>query len=123
MSAADARKAVEAFFDGFNARDQEAVRAALNYPHVRLASRRVLITETASDFAIPYDRLIAAESWHHSTLDRCDVVQEGPDKVHFDVRFRRYLEDGTCYATHQSLWIVTRLDDHWGVQARSSYAP
>ena len=115
MSAADARKAVEAFFDGFNARDQDAVRASLNYPHVRLASGRVLITQTAADFAIPYDRLIAT--------DRCEVVQEGPDKVHFDVRFRRYLEDGSSYATHQSLWIVTCLDAHWGVQARSSYAP
>ena len=120
---ADARKAVEAFFDAFNRRDQEDVRKTLHYPHVRLASDRVLVTEAPEDFAIPYEWLEKNEGWHHSSLDACDVVHEGPDKVHFDVRFRRYHEDGSSYASHQTLWIVTRRDGHWGIQARSSYAP
>ncbi len=123
MSAADARKVVESFFDGFNARDPEAVRASLNFPHVRLASSRVVTVERREDFGVPYDLLIEREGWHHSSLDRCELVHEGPNKVHFDVRFRRYHEDGACYAEYQSLWIVTCIDDHWGIQARSSYAP
>ena len=45
------------------------------------------------------------------------------DKVHFDVCFSRYLADGSRYATHQALWVVTRLEGHWGIQARSSFAP
>jgi hypothetical protein len=40
-----------------------------------------------------------------------------------DVVFSRYKADGTKYATYQSLWIVTKKDDGWGVQARSSFAP
>jgi hypothetical protein len=95
----------------------------MNFPHVRLASGRVIVTERAEDFRTPYELLIEREGWHHSTLDRCDLVHDGPDKVHFDVRFRRYHEDGSVYAEHRSLWVVTRDDDHWGIQARSSYAP
>ena len=123
MSVPDAKKAVEAFFEGFNARDQDAVRGSMNFPHVRLASGRVIVTERAQDFRVPYDLLIEHEGWHHSTLDRCELVHDGPDKVHFDVRFRRYKEDGSVYAEHRSLWVVTRDGDHWGIQARSSYAP
>ena len=123
MSAPDARKAVEAFFDAFNRRDQDDVRKALHYPHVRFASDRVRVTETAEDFTIPYEWLEKKEGWHHSTLDSCELVHEGPDKVHFDVRFRRYHADSSCYASHQTLWIVTCRDGAWGVQARSSYAP
>ncbi len=123
MSAADARKAVEAFFDGFNARDPDAVRSALHYPHVRFASGSVRINDDAASFKIPYDLLVEREGWHHSTLDACEPVHEGPDKVHFDVRFRRYHEDGSCYAEHRALWIVVRSEGRWGVQARSSYAP
>jgi hypothetical protein len=123
MSASEARQAVEAFFKGFNAHDQEAIRASLNFPHVRLASSTVRVWEQASDFQTPFDRLIAAEGWHHSGIDEINLIHEGPDKVHFDVRFSRYKEDGTRYAQHATIWVVTRSDGRWGVQARSSYAP
>ena len=123
MSAVEARGAIEHFFAGFNARNQEAIRAALHYPHVRIASGRVAIAHNASEFRIPFDALIAAEGWHHSTLDAAAVVHEGPDKVHFDVRFSRHRKDGTRYATHTALWIVTRENGRWGLQARSSFAP
>jgi hypothetical protein len=123
VSASQARRAIDSFFEGFNARDQQKIRDAFHFPHVRFASGRVMVVEQPSDFHTPFDRLIAAEGWHHSTLDSAEVVHEGPDKVHFDVRFSRYKEDGSRYAEHRSLWIVTRTDDHWGVQGRSSYAP
>ncbi len=123
MPAADARGAVEAFFAGFNARDIEAIRAALHYPHIRLASGRIMTANQSSDYEIPFDRLAEYEGWHHSTLDRCEPIHEGPDKVHFDVCFSRFHEDGTLYATHQAVWVVTRIDGHWGIQARSSFAP
>jgi hypothetical protein len=118
-----ARKAVEAFFAGFNNRSDDGMRAAMNFPHVRLASGRVRTVERAEDFTTPFDRLTEVEGWHHSTLDACEVVHAGADKVHFDVTFSRYHDDGTRYATHRSLWVMTKLDGHWGVQARSSFAP
>jgi hypothetical protein len=39
------------------------------------------------------------------------------------VVFSRYKADGTKYATYQSLWMVTKKEGAWGVQARSSFAP
>ncbi len=123
MAASPARGVIDAFFNAFNARNQEGVRAALNYPHVRIASGRVAVAANASEFRIPFDALVAAEGWHRSELDAAAVVHEGPSKVHFDVRFSRYREDGTRYATHTALWIVTRQAGRWGLQARSSYAP
>jgi hypothetical protein len=38
-------------------------------------------------------------------------------------RASRYKADGAKYATYQALWIVTRMDGQWGVQARSRFAP
>ena len=51
------------------------------------------------------------------------MIHAGENKVHFAIRFSRHREDGTCYVTHEAIWIVTQLDGHWGVQARSSFAP
>jgi len=123
MSEVEARKAIEAFFAGFNARDNEAVRDALHYPHVRFASGRVRIAEDRSAFKTAFDFLIEREGWHHSSLDSVEVIHASDDKVHFAIEFSRYKEDGTKYVTHKSLWIVTREGDHWGVIARSSFAP
>ena len=119
----EARRAIERFFEGFNAEDDSRIREALNFPHVRIASGTVRVFERPDDFSTPFEALKQAEGWHHSTLDRAGVIHEGKEKVHFDVCFRRFREDGTCYATHAAVWVVTCIDGHWGIQARSSFAP
>ena len=123
MSAEQARQAIEIFFEGFNAENDDRIRDSLNFPHVRLASGTVRVIDRREDFRTPFEALKRAEGWHHSTLDRADVIHEGADKVHFDVRFSRFKENGSSYAVHQAIWVVTRVDGHWGIQARSSFAP
>jgi len=123
MSVEQARKAIEAFFDAFNARDIEKLRDALNYPHVRLASGRVLFFKDRSETKTRFDYLVEQEGWDRSSLDKAEVIHAGEDKVHFAVEFSRYKKDGAKYVTHKSLWIITNQDGHWGVQARSSFAP
>ena len=123
MSAAEARRAIEIFFEGFNAEKDERIHESLNFPHVRIASGTVRVIEDPEHFKTPFASLKKIEGWHHSTLDRSDVIHAGTHKVHFDVCFSRFQADGTRYATHQAVWVVTRIDGHWGIQARSSFAP
>jgi hypothetical protein len=40
----------------------------------------------------------------------------------FAVEFSRWRKDGTELSPHKSIYVVTRQDGHWGVQARSSFA-
>ncbi|MFP8881078.1 MAG: hypothetical protein VCE43_17325 [Myxococcota bacterium] len=123
MSADEALRAIEIFFEGFNAENDSLMHEAINFPHVRIASGTVRVFEGPQNFNTPFETLKRIEGWHHSTLDRADVIHEGPDKVHFDVCFSRFQEGGSRYATHQAIWVVTRLGGHWGIQARSSFAP
>ncbi len=123
MSEAEAGAAIELFFEGFNAEGDSITRRALNYPHVRIASGTVRVIESADHFKTPFDLLKQREQWHHSTLDAADVIHEGSEKVHFALRFSRYREDGERYVTYEAIWIVTHIGGHWGIQARSSFAP
>lgn len=123
MEEDESRRAIELFFEGFNAEDDARIRDALNFPHVRIASGAIRVFDGPDDFRTPFAALKRAEGWHHSTLDRAEVIHRGPDKVHFDVSFSRFREDGSRYATHDAVWVVTRVGDHWGIQARSSFAP
>lgn len=120
-----ARDVMDAFMSTFNARDEKAWAATFNYPHIRIASGKVRISETAADIEEEMDfaAFAKATGWHHSAWDKVELVEAGADKVHFAVRFTRYKEDGEVLAVYDSLYVVTRMDGHWGVQARSSFAP
>jgi hypothetical protein len=121
---AGARAPIDAFFKAFNARDNEALKKTLHYPHVRInEAGGVNVWKDASDVSTDFAGLTRAEGWARSTLDSVTMRQNDGVKVHFDVVFSRYKADGTKYAVYQSLWIVTKKDGAWGVQARSSFAP
>ena len=120
-----ARAALDRFMTAFNARDLEAWRDTLHYPHVRLASGEVRYAPTRDDYLPGFDFEEFAEQfgWHHSAWDRVEVVQANPTKVHFAVSFTRYDDRDQPIATYESLYVTTLEGDHWGVLARSSFAP
>lgn len=121
---AAARAPIDAFFKAFNARDNDALKRTLHYPHVRINEQGgVNIWPTAADAVTNFGALERSEGWARSSLDSVTMRANDAVKVHFEVVFSRYKADGTKYATYQSLWIATFQDGGWGVQARSSFAP
>ena len=124
---AGAMAAMDAFMLAFNARDPQAWAASLNYPHVRFASGGVTVWQTAEEFA---DNARARSfaglqraGWDHSHWLTREVTLASPGKVHIATVFQRFNSDNEIIGTYESLYIVTRVDGHWGTQARSSLAP
>jgi hypothetical protein len=117
--------ACDAFKEAFNRSDMAAWRRTLNYPHVRLAEGKVVVSNTPEEYEREWDfaEFARRTGWHHSSYDHKQVVQRGPDKAHVAVRFTRYRADGSKIATYDALYVVTRVDGHWGVQIRSTFAP
>ena len=117
-------EAADAYMRAWNAEDQEGMADACHFPHIRMASGKVLIWEQRSNAIIPrlFDRMKEA-GWRRSAWNHRRVVHEGTDKVHLDVSFTRYGEDDVEIGVYLSLWVMTKEADGWGIQARSSYAP
>ena len=124
VAEAEARRAMDAVMDAFNSKDPVRWAATLNYPHVRLASNNVRVYNSAEEFASEsrdYAKRLAP--WDHSKWESMKVIQSGPDKVHFAVVFVRYDASGKVIGKFPSFYVVTLKNDHWGIQARSSFAP
>ena len=120
----EARAPIEAFFKAFNARDNEALKKTLHYPHVRInEAGGVTVWRDAAEAGTNFEGLTRSEGWARSSLDSVTMRQNDPVKAHFEVVFSRYKADGTKYATYQSLWVSTKKNGTWGIQARSSFAP
>jgi hypothetical protein len=117
-----AMKVLDDFMAAFNARDVAAWRKTFNFPSVRLASNALTLID--EDYHQPemFGRGALAD-WDHSAWARRQVIHAGDDKVHIDTRFVRYRKDGSVLGAFDSIYVVTRENGHWGVKARSSFAP
>jgi hypothetical protein len=119
----EATELLEEWMAAFNARDVDRWSATFNYPSVRLASGRLVILENASSLRRDVFERLTNAGWDRSAWDHHHVINSRDDKVHFDTRFTRYRADGSVIGTYDSIYVVTRQDGHWGVAARSSFAP
>jgi hypothetical protein len=119
---AAAMRCLDDFMTAFNARDLPAFEATFNFPSVRLASNTLTVLEPGHHTPAMFTTGPLAD-WSHSAWERREVIHSGPDKVHIDTRFTRYRADGSIIGGFDSIYVVTRENGHWGVKARSSYAP
>lgn len=122
---ASARGVMDDFMTTFNAKDEDAWAATFNYPHVRFASGNVIVSPDAKAITDKMDfaAFAAMSGWDHSAWDKVEALDAGSTKVHFKVTFSRYTAEDKKLATYDSLYVVTLKDGHWGIQARSSFAP
>jgi len=89
---------------------------------VRLASNTLVILNQGDMKPERFTTGALAE-WDHSAWERRNVIHAGADKVHIDTRFTRYRKDGSIIGGFDSIYVITCENGHWGVKARSSYAP
>ena len=116
-------KVLDDYMSTFNSRNVRAWEGTYQFPHYRLASGKMSVLETAGllDSAKVFGGL-QKTGWHHSKWDHRNIIQASDSKVHVDTRFSRYNADGKLIGVYESLYIVTKENDRWGVKFRSSYA-
>lgn len=113
---------LDSFLAALNARDQPALLATMHFPHYRLAGVTMRVWDQPDDSYLAGFYARAGTDWHHTEWDFRRVIVAGPEKVHLDVQFTRYRADNSAIGSYRSLYIVTRRDGDWAIQARSSFA-
>ena len=112
--------AVDEFIDTWNLRDPERWAGSLNYPHVRpspFGDIQVSPTRQAYVSRVNYDQVIAT-GWDHSEWDNRQVLHTSASKIHVAGQWSRYNSSQEVIHTNPVIYIVTRVDGHWGIQSR-----
>jgi hypothetical protein len=120
----NAKQVASNFIGSFNDQDHAKLADTLNYPQIRLAMRKFYTTESAEEFIQHSQKAeikCIAEGWDHTVIESMDSVPEGDDKVHLAIRNHRINKAGVIYNSFETLWIATLINEHWGIQFRSSY--
>ena len=118
----EALAVLDAFMAALNHGDEAGVNATFNFPHVRLAKGKVTVWQEPGDYKLEGFYTRAGEDWARSQWEERAPIHVGSDKVHFAVEFSRWRTDGSELGRYKSIYVVTRQDGRWGVQARSSFA-
>lgn len=114
---------LDTFMETFNRLDIPAWEATYQFPHYRYASGNMNILDGPSERSSESLKKAIGEEWHHSAWLRREVIHLSENKVHVDTQFARYREDGSIIATYDSLYIMTKENNRWGIKLRSSMAP
>ena len=119
---AAAERALQTFITQWNTADNANLRGAINFPFVTVpGGGALLLDRRAEDFSQDFEQMRSGQGWSRSSFDfdSYTVVKSSPDKVHAEIGFSRYRADGTTYMTSRVFYILTKQDDHWGVQVRT----
>ena len=119
---AAAKDVMAAHISALNDGDEAALAATLHFPQYRLSGGRMAVWQGPEDYFADF-RARAGDGWHHSEWDSLDVMAAEPTKVHLDVRFTRYREDGSVLGRFRSLWVLSEIQGVWAAQLHSSFAP
>jgi hypothetical protein len=116
-----ALKAVTAFFDAWNAHDQDRLAATLHYPHVRVADGTVETWRTAAEY-LAGPEPGRQRTWFKTRVDESLVAQVTATGANITVRFSRLGRDGTVLSSDSGVFLAVVRDGVWKIQARSTLA-
>lgn len=116
---AAALKAVTAFFDAWNAHDQDRLAAALHYPHVRVADGAIEIWRTSAEY-LAGPEPGRQRTWFKTRVDESLVAQVTATGANITVRFSRLGRDGSVLSSDAGVFLAVLRDGVWKIQARST---
>ena len=117
---------IESFVATANEGDAEAHARTFNFPHVLINNGAVSVWHTLEELRSEYLPQLTAlreRGWARSVYDSKEIVQSDGDTFHVAVRFTRHDLAQAPVGTYQALYVVTCVDGHWGIQARSNFVP
>jgi len=117
-------RVLDDFMAALNAYDAKGMDAQMHFPHVRIARGEVKVYPAPGSNPMDlFDKLKAEDNWSHSTWKTRELVQFNEVKAHYAVSYTRYRADGSVIGVYESLYVLTRDAQGWGILARSSFGP
>ncbi len=108
------------FFRADRAKDARAWAAVMSYPHVRVAAPgRVEHFETAEEFAAAATwTQREATGWVRTEGIEPRAIQSAPEKMHLVGGWVRYDAEDQPILSNRVVYVLTKPQNAWGVQAR-----
>ena len=120
----ECNRVLDDFMAALNAYDAAGMDRCMHFPHPRIAVGKVLVYDKPGNNPLDlFERLKKEDNWSHSRWEKREVVQFNETKAHVVLSYTRFRADGSVIGVYESLYILTKVEGRWGIQARSSFGP
>jgi hypothetical protein len=116
---AAAARCLDRFTAAFNARDFGAMDVELHFPHIMLSGAECLVWERPGQHPANLFSTLAGTGWAYTQYEKKVVILASVNKVHFAVTYTRRDQGGSVLSEHRNLWVVTQVEEKWGIALRS----
>jgi hypothetical protein len=121
---AECNRVLDAFMGALNAYDPAGMERCMHFPHPRIAADKVVVYAAPGSNPMDlFDRLKKEDGWSYSRWVKREVIQFNERKAHVVLSYTRFRADDSVIGTYDSLYVLTKVDGRWGIQARSSFGP
>ena len=114
------------YTEAHNNLDIEAFVDTFNFPLFDMSGKKRIISMTAATKEELISQMpdmvkdLKNQGRAYSTFQRMEAVQSNAEKVHILCEFSRHHSDDSVYLQGEIIYIVTKINEHWGVQFRSA---
>ena len=115
---------LDRFMAALNAYDSAAMDREMHFPHVRMAAGTITVYEAPGSNPMDlFERLKAEDDWKYSEWGDRILVQWHASKAHYALNYTRFRSDRSVIGKYESLYVLTKMNERWGIMARSSFGP
>ena len=118
-----------AFLDTFNAHDAEGWAGVNSWPHARISAAPLdhsihwrpatrIFADAEEYLSAPLWEELEATGWVRSESLPPRIVQSSEIKAHIAGGWTRYDADGTALASNRIVYVMTKTEEGWGIQAQ-----
>ncbi len=117
------KRIIKDYICAFNSRDQNLMASLFNFPHIRFANGKAWVISKKQYLSKQEEvtLLLKKENWNQTIVNNIETIQSGNNKAHFKIHFSRLNNENKIIHDFETLWIVTNLKGHWGIQFRSTF--
>jgi hypothetical protein len=115
---------LDKFMAALNAYDAPGMDETMHFPHIRFAGGSIKAYDAPGKNPMDlFTRLQTEDRWKYSRWETRELIQFNDKKAHYALSYTRYRDDDSVIGVYQSLYVLTRVGDTWGIQMRSSFGP
>lgn len=115
----EALTCLDRFTDAFNECDTKRMDQELHFPHCMYSGSEMVIWNEAGHHPSDFFVKLKASGWSKTRYKSRESVLVSKEKVHFVVDYVRCDMQNQTISRHINLWVVTRINDKWGIALRS----
>lgn len=110
---------LERFADCFNKEDLNGMDECCHFPHYIISGNEIICWDKPGVLKEDFFSNLKKSGFKRTQVDYIETILVSENKVHMKYGYSRIDMKEDVMSRHHNIWILTSVDNKWGIQVRS----